>query len=107
MPQLSRRAFAGALPIGLIGGSLLGGTLLPNSPARAATQAVGGDEAPGSLRRLEVAFRGMAVPEEEIAVVGDVQAVDEGLATLSLTARQGKARVVRNGRAVVRVPEGR
>ncbi len=39
MPQLSRRAFASALPIGLIGGSLLGGTVLPNSPARAATQA--------------------------------------------------------------------
>ncbi|KQQ35463.1 MBL fold metallo-hydrolase [Rhizobium sp. Leaf306] len=41
MPQLSRRAFASALPIGLIGGSLLGGTLLPNSPASAETQAAG------------------------------------------------------------------
>ncbi|CAN7629379.1 MBL fold metallo-hydrolase [Rhizobium sp. LjRoot258] len=38
MPQLSRRAFAGALPLGLIGGSLLGGGLLGDSTARAATQ---------------------------------------------------------------------
>lgn len=38
MPQLSRRAFAGALPLGLIGGNLLGGGLLDFSPAGAATQ---------------------------------------------------------------------
>lgn len=38
MPQLSRRAFARALPLGLIGGSLLGGGLLGDSAARAATQ---------------------------------------------------------------------
>ena len=65
----------------------------------------GGDEAPGSLRRLEVAFRGMAVPEEEVAVTGKIESVEDGLATLSLTARQGRARVVRGGRAVVRVPD--
>jgi glyoxylase-like metal-dependent hydrolase (beta-lactamase superfamily II) len=40
MPELSRRAFAGALPLGLIGGSLLGAGLLRGAPARAATQAV-------------------------------------------------------------------
>lgn len=39
MPELSRRAFAGALPLGLIGGSLLGAGLLGDSSARAATQA--------------------------------------------------------------------
>lgn len=38
MPELSRRAFAGALPLGLIGGSLLGADLLGSSPAHAATQ---------------------------------------------------------------------
>lgn len=43
MPELSRRAFAGALPLGLIGGSLLGAGLLGagllgSSPAHAATQ---------------------------------------------------------------------
>ncbi|RCW81282.1 MBL fold metallo-hydrolase [Phyllobacterium bourgognense] len=35
MPQLSRRAFASALPLGLIGGSLLGGGLLGGAPAPA------------------------------------------------------------------------
>src|SRR5687768_9293147 len=38
MPELSRRAFTGALPLGLIGGSLLGTGLLGGAPARAATQ---------------------------------------------------------------------
>ncbi|MGO7522780.1 MBL fold metallo-hydrolase, partial [Rhizobium brockwellii] len=40
MPQLSRRAFASALPVGLIGGSLLGGDLIGGAlaPALAATQ---------------------------------------------------------------------
>jgi acyl dehydratase len=86
-------------------GRILHGLWTMAQVARAATEAVGGDEAPGSLRRLEVAFRGMAVPEEEVAVTADVQAVEDGLATVSLTARQGKARVVRGGRAVVRVPD--
>jgi acyl dehydratase len=86
-------------------GRILHGLWTMAQVARAATEAVGGDDAPGSLRRLEVAFRGMAVPEEEIVVTGKVEEVDDGLATVSLTARQGKARVVRGGRAVVRVPE--
>lgn len=88
-------------------GRILHGLWTMAQVARAATEAVGGDEAPGSLQRLEVAFRGMAVPENEVVVTGEVQEVQDGLATLSLTARQGKARVVRGGRAVVRVPEGR
>jgi acyl dehydratase len=88
-------------------GRILHGLWTMAQVARAATEAVGGDEAPGSLRRLEVAFRGMAVPEKEVVVSGEVQDVEEGLATLSLTARQGRARVVRGGRAIVRVPEGR
>lgn len=86
-------------------GRILHGLWTMAQVARAATEAVGGDEAPGSLRRLEVAFRGMAVPEEEIVVTGDVKDVEDGLATVSLTARQGRARVVRGGRAVVRIPD--
>ncbi|MDO9408752.1 MaoC/PaaZ C-terminal domain-containing protein [Patulibacter sp.] len=86
-------------------GRILHGLWTMAQVARAATEAVGGDEAPGSLRRLEVAFRGMAVPEEPVVVTGEIKAVEEGLATISLTARQGKARVVRGGRAVVRVPD--
>jgi acyl dehydratase len=86
-------------------GRILHGLWTMAQVARAATEAVGGDEAPGSLRRLEVAFRGMAVPEEEVVVTGEIKDVEDGLATVSLTARQGKARVVRGGRAVVRVPD--
>ena len=86
-------------------GRILHGLWTMAQVARAATEAVGGEDAPGSLRRLEVAFRGMAVPEEEIVVTGKIEAGDDGLATLSLTARQGKARVVRGGRAIVRVPD--
>ena len=36
--------------------------------ARACTEAAGGD--PRSLRRLSVQFRGMGMPEQEIAVTG-------------------------------------
>src|SRR6218665_2033803 len=42
MPQLSRRAFASALPLSLVGGSLLGGGLLGNGHAQAATQEAAG-----------------------------------------------------------------
>ena len=42
MPQLSRRAFAGALPLGLMGGSLLAGGLIGGTPALAATQVAAG-----------------------------------------------------------------
>ncbi len=37
MPQLSRRAFASALPLGLVGGTLFGGSLLGDLTAQAAT----------------------------------------------------------------------
>lgn len=86
-------------------GRILHGLWTMAQVARAATEAVGGPEAPASLRRLEVAFRGMAVPEEEIAVTAEVQAVEDGVAIVSLTARQGRTRVVRGGRAEVRVPD--
>ncbi|WP_313606784.1 MBL fold metallo-hydrolase [Rhizobium sp.] len=42
MSQISRRAFAGALPLGLLGGSILGGSLLSSSPAHAAKQVSAG-----------------------------------------------------------------
>jgi glyoxylase-like metal-dependent hydrolase (beta-lactamase superfamily II) len=42
MPTLSRRAFASALPLGLIGGSLLTGNLTGGTPALATTQGAAG-----------------------------------------------------------------
>jgi glyoxylase-like metal-dependent hydrolase (beta-lactamase superfamily II) len=41
MPQLSRRAFAGALPIGLLGGSLFGPAIIGRAVAPAAAQEAG------------------------------------------------------------------
>lgn len=55
MPQLSRRAFARGLPLGLIGGTLLGGGLITDSPAPAfgATPATAGTPAtPDSVTPL-------------------------------------------------------
>ena len=42
MPQLSRRAFASALPLGLVGGTLFGGSLLSDLTAEAATSQAAG-----------------------------------------------------------------
>jgi acyl dehydratase len=86
-------------------GRILHGLWTMAQVARAQTEAVGGPEAPGSLLRLEVAFRGMAFPEQEIVVTSKVAAVEDGVAVVSATARQGSTRVVRNGRAHVRIPD--
>jgi acyl dehydratase len=86
-------------------GRILHGLWTMAQVARAQTEAVGGPEAPGSLLRLEVAFRGMAFPERELVVTSKVASVEDGVAIVSSTARQGSTRVVRNGRAHVRIPD--
>lgn len=65
--------------------------------ARAQTQAAGGD--PRALRRLEVQFRGMGVPEEEIVVSGTVKEAGEGRAVIDTVAVQGESRIIRNAEA--------
>ncbi|NLT04976.1 MAG: hypothetical protein GXY03_01575 [Solirubrobacterales bacterium] len=62
--------------------------------ARAATAAGGGD--PRSLRRLAVQFRGMGVPEQEIAVTGTVAEADGERAVLETVAEQGGKQIIRN-----------
>jgi len=62
--------------------------------ARAVTEAAGGD--PRSLRRLTVQFRGMGVPEKEIAVTGTVSAVDGDRVTVDTVAEQDGKRIIRN-----------
>ena len=64
--------------------------------ARAAAEAGGG---PASLKRLEVQFRGMGVPEQEIVVRGTVASVGEGSAVIEAEAVQGGNAIVRNARA--------
>jgi acyl dehydratase len=61
--------------------------------ARAQTDAAGGPE---KLKRLGVAFRGVAVPEQEITITGTVTSRRENRLIASATAtQQGKA-IIRN-----------
>ena len=85
-------------------GRILHGLWTMAQVARAQTEAVGGPQAPAALKRLSVEFRGMAVPEQEIAVASKVKSVEDGIATVSTQAKQGSTRVVRNGVAEVVVP---
>ncbi len=68
--------------------------------ARAVTAAGGG---PASLQRLEVQFRGMAFPEQEIVVMGTVTAVKGGVAVVEAEAVQAGNAVIRNARAELRL----
>lgn len=86
-------------------GKILHGLWTMAQVARAQTEAVGGPQAPAALKRLSVEFRGMAVPEREIAVASKVKAVEDGVATVSTQAKQGSTRVVRNGVAEIAVPD--
>jgi acyl dehydratase len=65
--------------------------------ARAQTEAAGGD--PRALRRLNVQFRGMGVPEEEIVVTGTVSGRDGDRVVVATEAFQGDTGIVRNAEA--------
>jgi acyl dehydratase len=85
-----------ALEVGLPG-RILHGLYTMAQVARAATAAGGG---PGSLRRLSLQFRGMGLPERELAVTGTVRSVEGGEAIVDLTCTQ-------DGKAIVRGAEAR
>ena len=65
--------------------------------ARGCVEAAGGD--PRALRRLRVQFRGMGVPEQEIAVSWTVSEVGDGRATVEVEAAQSDNRIIRNAEA--------
>ncbi len=66
--------------------------------ARACTSAAGGD--PRSLRRLSVQFRGMGLPEQEIAVSGEVaEEREDGTVLVKAEAVQGDNRIIRKAEA--------
>ena len=66
--------------------------------ARACTNAAGGD--PRSLRRLSVQFRGMGLPEQEIAVSGEVaEEREDGTVLVKAEAVQGDNRIIRKAEA--------
>jgi acyl dehydratase len=60
--------------------------------ARAQTDALGGPE---HLRRLAVQFRGVAVPEQEIAISSTVTAREGDRLIVSVTARQQERAIIR------------
>jgi acyl dehydratase len=66
--------------------------------ARAAQQAGDG---PLALRRLQVKFRGPALPGEELTVTGTVGEAGEGTVRVALEVRQAGKRIVRDADADV------
>ena len=62
--------------------------------ARAQVAAAGGD--PRSLKRLEVQFRGMGIPEKEIVVTGTVTGETDGRLTVETEAHQDGNGIIRN-----------
>ena len=60
-------------------------------------------EGPEALRRLEVQFRGMGFPEQEIAVTATVKSVEDGVATIEAEAVQDGRRIIRKGQAEIRL----
>jgi len=68
--------------------------------ARANAAAAGGD--PRSLRRLEVQFRGMGVPESEITVTGTVREEGDGIVVVDAEAEQDGKKIIRNAEAELR-----
>lgn len=88
-----------ARSIGLAG-NILHGLYSMALVARAGLDAVGGD--PRRLKRLEVQFRGTAVPEQEIVVRGSVTGRDADGVHIETTADQGETPVIRRGRFTAR-----
>ena len=77
-------------------GRILHGLWTMAQVARAQTEAAGG---PAALRSLAVQFRGMGVPEAEVAVTSRIVSVEDGTAVVAAEAVQGGKTIVRNARA--------
>jgi acyl dehydratase len=82
-------------------GTILHGLYMMGLVARAATDVADGD--PKALKRLSVQFRGMGVPEAEIAVTGTVKAVEGDRITIDTVAAQGENQTIRNAEAEIQL----
>ncbi len=80
-------------------GCILHGLYSMAQVARAHTAVAGGD--PRALRRLEVQFRGMGFPEQEIVVSSTVREADGNRIVTDTVARQGDSRIIRNASAML------
>jgi acyl dehydratase len=81
-------------------GRILHGLYTMAQVARALTDAGGG---PHSLQRLDVTFRGMALPDREITVTGSVTEVADGVATVEVRAEQDGKAIIRAGTGELRL----
>jgi acyl dehydratase len=85
-------------------GRILHGLYTMAQVARAQTEAAGG---PASLKRLTVQFRGMGVPEVELAVTGTVLEVrEDGTVVTETSCEQDGKRIIRNAEAELRLADG-
>jgi acyl dehydratase len=82
-------------------GNILHGLWGMAQVARAGVAAAGGD--PRGLRRLSVQFRGMGVPEQELAVSGTVREAAGGSAVIDVVAEQAGNQIIRNAEAELRL----
>jgi acyl dehydratase len=81
-------------------GRILHGLWTMAEVARAQTEAAGGPE---HLRRLQVQFRGMGVPEQEVIVSGTVREVSDGKAIVDTVAEQAGKQIIRNAEAELEI----
>jgi hypothetical protein len=65
--------------------------------ARAHSALADGD--PRALRRLEVQFRGMGFPEQEVVVTSTVRSAEGGHVVTDTVAEQGGNQIIRNASA--------
>ena len=82
-------------------GVILHGLWTMAQVARANSAAAGGD--PRALKRLEVQFRGMGFPKQEVTVTGTVTDVDDGRVVVDTVAEQDGNQIIRNATAELAV----
>ena len=78
-------------------GCILHGLYSMAQVARAHTNVAGGD--PRALKRLQVQFRGMGFPEQEIVVSSTVREADGRRIVTDTVAAQGDNQIIRNSSA--------
>jgi acyl dehydratase len=77
-------------------GKILHGLWTMAQVARALTEAAGG---PHALKRLDVQFRGVGLPEREITITSTVQEASDGVAIVHTVAEQDGKAIIRNAEA--------
>jgi acyl dehydratase len=84
-------------------GKILHGLYSMAQVARAQTDAGGG---PQALRRLNVQFRGMGLPEHQLTVTGTVREINDGVAIVETSCEQNGKLIIRNAEAEIATGDG-